>query len=85
MFASLFANQARAHLKSGYGEINYRDRAMIVTILLAIVVILRLVQVVLAIASLRRKAAKPTFFVTSRSLSPAAQLTNSSRRAEFAA
>lgn len=50
----------------GYGEINYRDRALIVTILLAIVIILRLIQVVLALASLRRRESKPVFFVTPR-------------------
>lgn len=48
----------------GYGEINYRDRALIVTILLAIVIILRLVQIVLTLVSFRSRASKPMFFVS---------------------
>lgn len=54
------------HPKShkGYGEINYRDRALIVTILLAIIVILRLIQVIMSLASLRRRSIKPAFFMT---------------------
>lgn len=47
----------------GYGEINYRDRALIVTILMAIVIILRLVQIVLTFVSFRSRASDPMFFM----------------------
>jgi len=47
----------------GYGEINYRDRALIVTVLLAIIVLIRLIQTVLVLASLFKRASKPMFFV----------------------
>lgn len=65
---------------SGYGEINYRDRALIVTILLAIVILLRLIQIVLSFAIFRRRSAKPTLFITREHGSPGAHL---SRRGEF--
>lgn len=47
---------------AGYGEINYRDRALIVTILFAIIIVLRIVQIVLSMANFRRKASTPIYF-----------------------
>lgn len=49
---------------TGYGEINYRDRALIVTILLAVIIALRLVQVVLSFAAYRARSKQPKLFVT---------------------
>lgn len=51
-------------IHAGYGEINYRDRALIVTILLAVIILLRLIQIVLAAAGFRKRSAQPMFFVT---------------------
>lgn len=47
---------------TGYGEINYRDRALIVTILLAAVAALRLIQVVLSFAAYRSLSNGPKLF-----------------------
>lgn len=51
-----------ASFSTGYGEINYRDRAMIVTILLGIICILRLVQIVAALAACKSKSSRPLMF-----------------------
>lgn len=50
---------------TGYGEINYRDRAMIVTILMAVVVVLRLIQIISSLAAYRSRLSKvPSVYVT---------------------
>lgn len=48
---------------TGWGEINYHDRALLVTILMAVVILLRLTQIALSIILSHRKSVKPTFYV----------------------
>lgn len=51
---------------SGYGVLNHQDRAMIVSIILGLVIVLRIIQVICIVMNSRSSySSEPIFFTTS--------------------